>query len=194
MIRSNATLAAILPRLVLFAGAWLVIAGTDPTSWIIGAPAVIAATWASLRLSRRAGGSPRLLAALAFAPFFLWHSLKGGLDVAWRVMRPRMRIAPGIHTYRLRLASASARVVLLDTLSLLPGTLSADLRGDLLTVHALDAADGAALDADIAGLERRIGALFGEPLAPIDAAPERTQTPAVCAETVQAEGRPHVTL
>ncbi|MCK7582815.1 MAG: Na+/H+ antiporter subunit E [Chromatiales bacterium] len=179
MTRSKSTFGAILLRLVLFAGAWLVIAGTDPTSWIIGAPSVIAATWASLRLSRHAGGAPRLLAALVFVPFFLWQSLKGAFDVAWRVMRPRMRIAPGIHTYRLRLTNASARVVLLDTLSLLPGTLSADLRGDLLTVHALDASDGALLDADIAQLERRIGALFGERLASatIESEPERADRP-----------------
>lgn len=179
MTRPKSTLGAILLRLVLFAGAWLAIAGTDPSSWIIGAPAVIAATWASLRLSRRDGGSPRLLAALIFVPFFLWQSLKGGLDVAWRVMRPLMRIAPGIHRYRLRLSNATARVVLLDTLSLLPGTLSADLRGDLLTVHALDASDGAALDADIAQLERRIGALFGErlALATIESEPEWPDVP-----------------
>ncbi|BCU06975.1 Na+/H+ antiporter subunit E [Allochromatium tepidum] len=179
MTRSKPTLGAGLRRLVLFAGAWLVIAGTDPTSWIIGVPAVIAATWASLHLSRRAGGSPRLLAALAFVPFFLWQSLKGAFDVAWRVMRPRMHIAPGIHTYPLRLTNASARVVLLDTLSLLPGTLSADLRGDVLTVHALDAADGALLDADIARLERRIGALFGERRASvtIESEPKRADVP-----------------
>lgn len=176
MTRSNASLGAILPRLLLFAGAWLVIAGTDPTSWIIGVPSVLAATWAGLHLSQRAGGAPRLFAALIFVPFFLWQSLKGGLDVTWRVMQPRMRIAPGVHSYRLRLANASARVVLLDTLSLLPGTLSADLRGDVLTVHALDATDGALLDADIAQLERRISALFGERLEPstIEAGSEPT--------------------
>ncbi|MTW21869.1 Na+/H+ antiporter subunit E [Allochromatium palmeri] len=194
MTRFKSTLAAILRRLVLFAGAWLVIAGTDPSSWIIGAPAVIAATWASLRLRQRDGAAPRVLAALVFAPFFLWQSLKGGLDVAWRVMRPRMRIAPGVHNYRLRLAGTSARVVLLDTLSLLPGTLSADLRGDILTVHALDAADGRALDADIAGLEQRVGALFGERFAPIETDPEQTHTTPIFAETAQGEGHPHVTL
>lgn len=184
MTRSKSILGAILWRLVLFAGAWLVIAGTDLSSGVIGAPAVIAATWASLRLRQRDGGTPRVLSALAFAPFFLWQSLKGGLDVAWRVIRPRMRIAPGVHTYRLRLTNASARVVLLDTLSLLPGTLSADLRGDLLTVHALDAADGAALDADIARLERRIAALFGERLTSptIVADPERSDV-AACQDT-----------
>ncbi|QGU33976.1 cation transporter [Thermochromatium tepidum ATCC 43061] len=162
--RSKPTVGAVLLRLGLFAATWLVTAGTDPTSWLIGAPAVIAATWSSLHLSRRAGGSPRPLAALAFVPFFLWQSLRGAFDVAWRVMWPRMHIAPGLHSYRLRLANASARVLLLDTLSLLPGTLSADLRGDILTVHALDASDGALLDADIAQLEQRIGALFGERL------------------------------
>ena len=177
MTRSKPTPGAALLRLALFSAIWLVIAGTDPTSWVIGAPAVLAATWASLRLRQRDGRAPRVFAALLFVPYFLVESLKGGLDVAWRVMRPRMRIAPGVHTYRLGLANASARVVMLDTLSLLPGTLSADLRGDLLTIHALDASDGAALDADIARLERRIGTLFGETLAPVEPPQPSAESP-----------------
>lgn len=166
MPRIQMTAGAIPRRLVLFSVAWLVIAGTDPASWIIGLPTVIAATWASLRLGQPGGSTPRPVAALAFVPYFLFQSLLGAFDVAWRVMRPRMRIAPGPRTYGLRLVSPSARVLLLNTLSLLPGTLSADLRGDQLSVHALDAHDGAAMDAEFDRLERRIGALFGETLAP----------------------------
>lgn len=167
MTRPKLTASAVLVRLILFAAAWVVIAGTDPSAWLIGAPAVMAATWASLRLRGQTGSTLSPLGILAFVPYFIWYSLKGAVDVAWRVMRPQMHIAPGLHTYRLRLVSRPARVLLLDVLSLLPGTLSADLRGDQLSLHALDARDGAALDAEVDQLERRIGALFGERIAPV---------------------------
>lgn len=166
MTRSKMTVGAVLARLILFAAAWVVIAGTDPSAWVIGAPTVMAATWASLRLRPQTGAVLSPVRILLFVPYFLWYSLKGAVDVAQRVMRPRMRIAPGLRAYRLRLVSPSARVLLLDVVSLLPGTLSADLRGDQLSLHALDARDDAALDAEVDQLERRIGALFGERIAP----------------------------
>ncbi|QIK37350.1 Na+/H+ antiporter subunit E [Caldichromatium japonicum] len=157
--------AALTLRLGLFAGVWVVIAGTDPASWLIGISAVIAASLASWRLRPEGAGQPHLGPALAFIPFFFWSSLKGGVDVAWRVLQPQMRIAPGLHPYRLRLINPSERVLLLASISLLPGTLSADLEGDTLILHALDASDPNALEFEIAHLERRIGSLFGEPWA-----------------------------
>jgi multicomponent Na+:H+ antiporter subunit E len=53
-------------------------------------------------------------------------------------------------------------LVFIDSISLLPGTLSADLRGDLVTVHALDVRTDVV--EGLATLERRVAALFGESL------------------------------
>ncbi len=154
----------VLFRLAIYAVAWLALTDAEPVSWVVGAPVVGLATWASLRLRPPGGVRLSLPRALSFVPFFLWQSLKGGLDVALRVMRPGMRVAPGIATYRLRLVTPSARILFLNTLSLLPGTLSADLRGDRLIVHALDATEGEALHAEIARLECRVAAMLGEVL------------------------------
>jgi multicomponent Na+:H+ antiporter subunit E len=77
-------------------------------------------------------------------------------------MRPRLRIAPGIGTYELRLTGVNARVFFLDSVSLLPGTLSADLRGARLYVHALDINDD--IEAALRPLEEQVAVLFGEPL------------------------------
>ena len=150
-------------RLAIYAVAWLALTDAAPASWVVGLPVVVFATWTSLRL-RPPGAQVSLTGALGFVPFFLWQSLKGGLDVALRVMRPRIRVAPGLETYRLRLVTPSARIWFLNTLSLLPGTLSADLRGDRLIVHALDAGHGEALRAEIVRLECRVAAMFGEVL------------------------------
>ena len=71
-------------------------------------------------------------------PFFFRRSLQGGVDVARRAFHPRMPIAPELIDYPLRLPPGLPRVILVNTVSLLPGTLSAELDGQVLKVHVLD--------------------------------------------------------
>jgi multicomponent Na+:H+ antiporter subunit E len=154
----------LVPRLLLFGGLWLVIADNVTSSWIIGLPTVMLASIGSLRLARSRATPARLsvFGLLRFLPFFIAESVRGGVDVAYRVLRPRLKINPGFRTYRPRLAHPAARVLFLDSISLLPGTLSADLRDGLIEVHALDL--GTDLLPDLQRLERRVGRIFGESL------------------------------
>ncbi|AHF05063.1 cation transporter [Marichromatium purpuratum 984] len=151
------TAAAILARGALFSLLWLILAGTDPQSWLIGLPSVALATDVSLTLSPPAR-RPRTLALLAFIPYFIAQSLRGGFDVALRVLAPRPRVAPGFIDYHTRLADPAARVLFLDTVSLLPGTLGADMHGQRLRVHAIDT--GIDVRPELVALEQRIAALF----------------------------------
>lgn len=148
---------------VAFGALWLTLAGpTDPASWIIGVPAVVAAVWARHRLAPAPGRGLSLLGVLRFLPVFFIESFKGGLDVARRVLGPRLRVEPGLLTYRLSLGSRAARVFFIDLVSLLPGTLSADLEGDTLVVHALDCRVDVA--PELARLERHVARVFRERL------------------------------
>lgn len=156
---------AALSRAIGFAVVWLILVGPDTASWIIGGPFIIGAMLASLKLSEPRDRTLSFPSLIGFVPYFLKESLRGGLDVASRVMLPRLRVNPGNQTYRMRLQNPQARLVFIDSVSLLPGTLSADLRGDLATVHALDV-DTDVVE-DLTTLERRVGALFGESLAPV---------------------------
>ncbi|HSO81195.1 Na+/H+ antiporter subunit E [Thiocapsa sp.] len=156
---------AAIARAIGFAFVWLILVGPDAASWIIGGPFVVAATLASLRLSEPRDRKLSLSSLARFIPYFLVESLRGGLDVAARVLIPRMRVQPGNQEYRVRLTHPEARLVFIDSISLLPGTLSADLRGDLVTVHALDVRTDVV--EGLATLERRVAALFGESLAPL---------------------------
>jgi multicomponent Na+:H+ antiporter subunit E len=167
---------AALIRTIGFAIVWLILVGPDPASWIIGVPFVVAATLASLKLSEPRERNLSLLSLAGFLPYFLGESLRGGLDVAARVMLPRMRLQPGNREYRVRLKSPAARLVFIDSISLLPGTLSADLRGDRVTVHALDVRTDV-VD-DLTALERRVAALFCESLAPVADRPTAGRSPA----------------
>ncbi|WP_373507930.1 Na+/H+ antiporter subunit E [Thiocapsa sp.] len=156
---------AALIRTIGFALVWLILVGPDAASWIIGGPFVVGATLASLKLSEPPDRTLSLPGLTGFVPYFLRESLRGGLDVAVRVLLPRLRVQPGHQTYRVRLRSPQARLVFIDSISLLPGTLSADLHGDLVTVHALDVRTDVV--EGLAALERRVASLFGESLAPV---------------------------
>lgn len=162
--------------MIVFAIVWLILVGPDPAAWIVGGPFVVAATLASLKLSEPRERSLSLVRLAGFVPYFLVESLRGGLDVAARVLLPRMRVQPGHQEYRVRLKSPAARLVLIDTISLLPGTLSADLHGDRVTVHALDVRTDVV--GDLTALERRVAALFRESLAPVADRPTAGRSPA----------------
>lgn len=151
-------LAGALVRLALFGLLWQVITEGRPGSWVVGLIFVVAATWLSLALREPPGWRLRPLGLLRFVPYFAWNSLRGGVDVAWRVMHPRMPLQPGLLKHQLRLPTPAARVFLAGALSLLPGTLSARLEDSWLTVHALDL--GQNLPEALAELEVRVADLF----------------------------------
>jgi multicomponent Na+:H+ antiporter subunit E len=142
---------------------WLLTAG-GPFSWHLGIPAVLAAAWAGARLGASGDSTWSALGAAQFALVFLRESVRGGIDVAGRTLAPTPRVATGFRDYRIRLRDARARLLFVNTVSLLPGTLAADLEGDRLKVHALD------INQDIAGelatLERAVGRVYREELQP----------------------------
>lgn len=133
---------------------WYVL--TDNSGWGFGAVAVALATLASLMIlpPKPARWSP--LGLIWFLSYFLKESLQGGLDIAMRALHPKLPLRPVWIDYRLRLSEETARVLFVMTISLLPGTLSADWEGDTVTVHALTPAAGSGLS----HLEERIAALF----------------------------------
>jgi multicomponent Na+:H+ antiporter subunit E len=143
-------------------GLWLLLTDGDLASWLIGAPVVVAAAWSVASPPVAQGGAFSLSAALRFLPFFLWESLRGGVDVAARVLTRQPRVSPGFDTYRIRLKQGASRLLFANIVSLLPGTLAADLSGDSLRVHALDT--GSNFLGELERLERLVGRIYGEVL------------------------------
>jgi multicomponent Na+:H+ antiporter subunit E len=154
-----------LPRAVLFAFLWWTLTGGDRSSWLIGGPVVLAATAAALALSPLSHWRVSVVGLAGFVPYFVWRSVVGSLDVAWRAFHPRLPISPSLKEYALALpADGPARVFFADVVSLLPGTLSAELHEHSVTVHLLNGESSHAL-AELRRLEVSVGALFGVPLA-----------------------------
>ncbi|MGF1644173.1 MAG: Na+/H+ antiporter subunit E [Thiotrichales bacterium] len=156
---SRELLGRILLLTTLFSLLWWILVEGDGRAWGVGVVTVVAAVVVSLRAWPAPRGRLSVMGLVAFLGFFLLHSVRGGVTVAALALRPRMRIRPEFREFRPRLPPGAARVVLADTLSLLPGTVSVGLNGDCLRLHVLDRdlVDEVALRA----VEVRIARVFG---------------------------------
>ncbi|MBN2781437.1 MAG: Na+/H+ antiporter subunit E [Candidatus Marinimicrobia bacterium] len=69
---------------------------------------------------------------------FLRELLVSNLDVARRVIDPKLPIKPGIVKVRTKLQSRIGRTLLANSITLTPGTLTAEIRGDYLYIHWIE--------------------------------------------------------
>lgn len=123
---------------VVFGAIWAVLTNGDPSSWMFGIPFVTLAALVASAMSPIRRLSIRPIGLARFAGYFLRNSVVGGVDVAFRALHPRMPLRPGIIVCNLRLPTPTTRAVLANTVSLLPGTLSAGLVDEVVALHVLD--------------------------------------------------------
>ena len=83
-------------RALAFAALWWILAEGRLDGWLLGSVAVVAATWASITLQPPGKRPLRLAGLVGFVRFFLWNSLRGGLQVAAMALRGRTTLRPGI--------------------------------------------------------------------------------------------------
>ena len=145
---------------VLLGGLWWVITSGSVASWLIGLPALASAAWASRQLGGLSDIRISLSGLARFLPFFLWQSLRGGADVALRTLAPRLRIHPGFSRYRTGLKTPSARTFFTNCVSLLPGTLAADMQDEWVEVHVLNIKSN--FNSELTRLEHVVAQLFAE--------------------------------
>lgn len=143
---------------------WLLLAEGNLASLLVGIPFIALAWWVYRiqRASNLISLSFSLSGAFRFLVFFLWESLRGGLDVAARVWRPRIPLSPAFVEYQVIFPDGPIRVVFLYTISLLPGTLSVKMdEHNCLKIHTLDASGD--MQGELAKLEARVCDLFALP-------------------------------
>jgi len=80
-------------------------------------------------------GMKRILYSLAYVIVLFWEVVTANLDVAYRVLHPRMPIRPGIVVIKTSLKSDIAKLILANSITLTPGTFTLDVIGDKLLVH-----------------------------------------------------------
>ena len=80
----------------------------------------------------------RWLLFVCYVPYFLYYCIRANLDVAYRVIHPDLPIRPGIVKVRTKLSTDVAKTFLANSITLTPGTLTVDIRGQDLYVHCIN--------------------------------------------------------
>jgi multicomponent Na+:H+ antiporter subunit E len=150
----------IILRALAFFLLWWVLAEGTLRGWPLLVSFVGLATATSFLLLPPAGLRLRPSGLLHFLPYFLLQSFLGGLDVARRALSPKLPLEPGFLDLPLTLKTEAAQVFFTWTVSLLPGTASAELLEGTLKVHVLD--EGQDNLAKLKALEARVALLFAE--------------------------------
>ena len=99
--------------------------------------------------------------------YFVWlicEIVQSNLQVAYIVLHPKLPIAPGLLRFRTRLRSRVGHVIMANSITLTPGTITIDLTAGTYLVHALlPQAAGSLLEAK---MQSKLEAIFGEPEEP----------------------------
>jgi multicomponent Na+:H+ antiporter subunit E len=66
---------------------------------------------------------------------FTWECIKANFDVAYRVLHPAMPIKPGIVKVKTELKSGFARIMLANSITMTPGTITVDIIDETIFVH-----------------------------------------------------------
>jgi len=95
--------------------------------------------------------------------YFLWlvgRILQSGIHLSVLILHPALPINPKLIRYRTKLREEAGIVLLGNSITLTPGTITAELNSQDLVVHAMD--DKSAHDVTSLRLEQQIAGLFGE--------------------------------
>jgi len=148
---------------------WTIFVGTFDTQEVV-AGAVVSALVAFIATGPTPARwqvvlSPRrLLTLVAFLGYLAVAIFRANLQMAAIVLRPKLAIRPGIVRVKTRLKSPVGRLVLANSITLTPGTLTVDVEGDEFFIHWINVESEDADEATrriVSGFERYLEIIFG---------------------------------
>ena len=92
-----------------------------------------------------------------YIPWLLWAIFKANIDVAKRILNPKLPIAPRIVRVSGTQKTDLCRVIFANSITLTPGTVSLDLDEEKIVVHALT--EEAADDVQSGDMDHRVTTL-----------------------------------
>lgn len=134
----------------ILCGFWFLMSPTlDPFNIIMGVGSSLGITYFWSPDLFRPGYPMRfnlrqLFKLLCYFAHLIYHIVLANLAVAAIVLNPRLPISPGFILLKTKLCRDLSRVLYANSITLTPGTITIDLNGNRLLVHALtiDAAKG----------------------------------------------------
>ncbi len=105
-----------------------------------------------------------LLFSIIYLFVFLAELIKSNIDVAFRVINPKLPIKPGIVKVRTKLKSKIGKTILANSITITPGTMTTEIKGEHLYIHWIeiteDDIDGAT-HAIVQKFEKYLEVIFG---------------------------------
>ena len=82
------------------------------------------------------------IALVRYLGYFLWALLKANMDLAQRVIAKEIPIDPAMIKIKTTMQSDLGKLILANSITLTPGTLSVDVEEDAILVHWIDCPEG----------------------------------------------------
>jgi multicomponent Na+:H+ antiporter subunit E len=101
-----------------------------------------------------------LLRLLTYGPWLIWAIVKANIDVAGRILKPGLPISPQLIKVKASQKTDLGRVFYANSITLTPGTVSVEVDGDGILVHAISRE--AAADIETGDMDRRVVQFEGE--------------------------------
>ncbi|MBA4347298.1 MAG: Na+/H+ antiporter subunit D [Clostridiales bacterium] len=122
---------------------WMLLAGFSAEEAILGGAASLILALIIVRFVPFSFGIGIVWQAIRFVviyiPLFLYKMVLSNIDVAYRVLSPKMPINPRIVKVPTNLKGDVAKLILANSITLTPGTLSLDVEDDGVLVHWINA-------------------------------------------------------
>jgi multicomponent Na+:H+ antiporter subunit E len=123
-------------------GLWVLLTPKDMQEIWVGLAVSALVVIFTLRLEPVLGDLRLTPKAFVYAVIYLFVFIKelivSNLDVARRVINPKLPIKPGIVKVKTKLNSNIAKTILANSITLTPGTLTVDIKGEYLYIHWIE--------------------------------------------------------
>lgn len=142
-------------QFVLLFGLWLMLSGHyDVTHISMGVISCLLIIFLNIRLRKYyyfedeleeaqaklkgiAPGRIRIARLFFYIPWLIWQIVIASLQVAAVVLRPKMPIDPALMHFKTKLPNMESKVILANSITLTPGTITIRLKGNDFLVHSL---------------------------------------------------------
>ena len=150
--------ALILKTIGLF-GLWVLLSGKlDAFHLSVGFLGAALIAWVNTE-SRYLNEPPLPLARLfLYLPWLFWEIVKSSLNITKIILDPKLPINPRLIQYPTNLENNTAVVLLGNSITLTPGTVTIEVSSNELVIHALD--DGSSSGLESRTMERKIAEAF----------------------------------
>lgn len=146
-------------QFLILLGLWLVLSGKyDLLHISFGVASALIVTVIQLRINRYLYYQKKIAdehslswsRLLLYVPWLIWQIILSSLQVAYVVLHPRMPINPSLLKFKTKLPNIAARVILGNSITLTPGTLTINIDDDEFLVHTLtDASHSGIVDGSL---------------------------------------------